>query len=137
MRKVELIPAALAVVGMLACGGAKAPPVAEVLGPAPGSIQPLQKIYTEHLGQLTNTALNPLAPLGFTGTDLGMSFEREGRIIFLFGDSRALDPADQDDDSIAWIDIGPSPVETRSMPKLSWFQSPTASFCLCSSLPSI
>jgi len=128
MRKLTIIAVAVALAGMVACGGAKAPPVAEVLGPAPGSIQPLQKIYTEHLGQLTNTALNPLAPLGFTGTDLGMSFEREGRIIFLFGDSRALDPADQDDDSIAWIDIGPSPVETRSMPKLTWFQRPNGLF---------
>jgi len=128
MRKVELIPAALAVAGMLACGGPAPSPSGPTLQPAPGSIQPLQKIYTEHLGQLTNTALNPLEPLGFTGTDLGMSFEREGRIIFLFGDSRALDPADQDDDSIAWIDIGPSPGETRSMPKLTWFQRPNGLF---------
>jgi len=102
MRKVATITLALALVGTAACGGPSAPPLsANILQPAPGSIQPLQKIYTEHLGQLTNSALNPLEPLGFTGTDLGVSFERDGRIIFLFGDSRALDPAEVNDDSIA------------------------------------
>ena len=129
MKKFAIISAALALAGMLACGGNPAATVAvDPLGPAPGSVQPLQKIYTEHLGQLTNTALNPLEPLGFNGTDLGMSFERGGKIIFLFGDSRALDSADQDDDSIASIDIGPSPVETRSMPKLTWYERPNGRF---------
>jgi len=129
MRKVAVITLALALAGTAACGGPSAPPLStNILGPAPGSIQPLQKIYTEHLGQLTNSALNPLERLGFTGTDLGVSFERDGRIIFLFGDSRALDPAEVNDDSIAWIDIGPSPAETHSMPKLTWFQRPNGLF---------
>jgi len=34
----------------------------------------LRSVYTEHLGQLTGTVLNPSRQVGITGTDLGVSF---------------------------------------------------------------
>ena len=67
----------------------------------------LSKAYTEHLGRLTDTTRNPIRPLGLIGTDLGASFERNGEIIFLFGDSWLTGPdlSRWDDDSAARTDL--------------------------------
>jgi hypothetical protein len=81
----------------------------------------LRKAFTEHLGRLTGTARTPLEPIGLIGTDLGASFERDGRIVFLFGDSwlTGTDRARWDDDSAA-----STPVVFPSggvLPALSWY----------------
>ncbi|HEU5059752.1 MAG TPA: DUF4185 domain-containing protein, partial [Kofleriaceae bacterium] len=47
----------------------------------------LEHRYTEHLGQLTGTALNSTAEVGMSGTDLGVAFARDGEIGILFGDA--------------------------------------------------
>ncbi len=54
-----------------------------------------------------DTPVTPQLPAGIGGTDLGVSFERDGKLWFLFGDTWTKDPADQasvDDDSVAWTD---------------------------------
>ncbi len=123
MRKLAIIPLTLAMVWMPHCGGGSSTtPAPTILGPAPGTIQPLQKVYTEHLGQLIGTALNPTEPYGFTGADLGITFEQDGRLIFLFGDVRAIEPSEINDDAMAWVDLGSSPAETRTLPQLNWFE---------------
>ena len=64
----------------------------------------LRKVHTEHLGQLSATALNRTEAIGITGTDLGVSFVEAGpepRLIFLFGDSWTKDRKRWDQDSAA------------------------------------
>lgn len=85
----------------------------------------LRKVYTEHLGQLTFTRLNPLEPLAMTGTDLGVSFVEaapEQRLIFLFGDSWTKDRARWDQDSAAWTSPKARP-DVLQVPKLTWYTS--------------
>lgn len=68
----------------------------------------LRRAYTEYLGKL-----GPLAP-GMKGTDLGISFPRDDRVVFLFGDTMAAEdrPDLQDIDFAATTPIdGPSPLE--------------------------
>ncbi len=84
----------------------------------PGGFDPLslRPLYTEHVGQLTATANNP-APLRMIGTDLGSSFERDGKLVFLFGDTLG----DADKDSAAF---GPTSLPADgSVPKLSWLMN--------------
>ncbi len=71
--------------------------------------------YTEHLGQLTNTATTPLAA-GMAGTDLGSSFVRDGKLVFLFGDTLIGDPALRDADTFAFADPNPQ----AGVPALTW-----------------
>lgn len=98
-------------------GGGATPPVENPPTPPP----PLQKVYTEHLGRLDDTTLNPLADVGLVGHDLGISFERDGKLIFLFGDSLAINPAYTNGDSVAWTDASINPLISDVMPKLEWF----------------
>jgi len=68
--------------------------------------------YTEHLGMLTGSALNPTVPIGMSGTDLGVAFARDGQVGFLFGD--------------AWIDnrdsmaLAPIALADGAMPDITW-----------------
>src|SRR5204863_9682120 len=82
----------------------------------------LAKQYTEHVGRLTNTPLNDAAAIGLKGTDLGVSFERDGKLLFLFGDSWTTDGANWNDDSVAWVPAAPPAAGT--MPQLAWFLEP-------------
>lgn len=61
----------------------------------------LEWISTEHVGRLTGTPRNPIASVGLAGTDLGVSFESQGKLVFLFGDSWTIDKNDWDVDSVA------------------------------------
>jgi hypothetical protein len=68
----------------------------------------LRRAYTEYLGKL-----GPLAP-GMKGTDLGISFPRDDRLVFLFGDTMAEGdrPDLQDVDYLATCSLeGPAPLE--------------------------
>src|SRR5205823_1007950 len=76
------------------------------------------KLYTEHLGQLTNTSLNPLAPLQMSGTDLGVSFVRDGKLAFLFGDTWPPGQSYTDDDSLATTPL--TSFTAGAVPTLSW-----------------
>lgn len=89
-----------------------------------GSPPALTKLYTEHLGQLTGTVRNPLRPLGMNGTDLGVSFARDGKVVFLFGDSWTTDryKAHWNDDSVAFTAPTPLP-DSGKLPRLSWLAS--------------
>jgi hypothetical protein len=87
-----------------------------------------RKVATEHLGQLTGTARNPMAPLGLVGTDLGASFERDGKLVFLFGDSwMAPGGFRQNQDSVAWTTATELPTFTN-MPKLTWISDAHGQF---------
>ena len=83
----------------------------------------VRTVYTEHLGQLTGTAINPTRQVGITGTDLGVSFVEpapSGRLIFLFGDSWTPDGRRINQDSAAWTQSFVVPSKDR-MTKLIWF----------------
>src|SRR5690349_17943888 len=85
----------------------------------PGERPPdLQWIATEHLGRLTDTKLDPLAAIGLTGTDLGVSFEAGDQLVFLFGDSWTIDGKERNDDSVATIRRAPLP--EVGLPRLAW-----------------
>jgi len=86
----------------------------------------LRVLDTELLGRWTNTVANPLAPLGMTGTDLGASFERDGKLTFLFGDSWTLDKTRTDQDSTATTALA-YPMD-GSLPLLEWTKLPSGSF---------
>jgi hypothetical protein len=81
----------------------------------------LRFLSTEHLGQLTSTATNAILPLGMRGTDLGSSFERDGAVWLLFGDTMAVDPAVADRDSVARAPL--SMPGDGTMPALDWMKS--------------
>lgn len=70
---------------------------------------------TEYLGRLTNGCER----VGLAGTDLGVSFEASGRIVFLFGDSWTSDKQDWDVDSAAFLRTQPLPA--RGLQPLTWF----------------
>jgi hypothetical protein len=81
----------------------------------------LRPLYTEHLGQWTATTRDP-APVGMFGTDLGSSFERDGKLVFLFGDTLAKpgESALADQDSVAF---GPTTMPADgSLPRLDWLK---------------
>ncbi|HET6610555.1 MAG TPA: DUF4185 domain-containing protein [Kofleriaceae bacterium] len=82
---------------------------------------PLELRYTEHLGQLTGTARNPLLPVGMSGTDLGVAFARDGLVAIMFGD--------------AWMDNRDSMAITAAafpddghLPKLTWLSGDNGQF---------
>jgi hypothetical protein len=82
----------------------------------------LRTVYTEHLGQLTGTALNPSVQVGITGTDLGVSFiepDSTNRLIFLFGDSWTPDGGRNNQDSSAWAQSFILPTKNQ-ITKLTW-----------------
>src|SRR5262245_1874601 len=72
---------------------------AQATGAGPSPAPGVHWIATEHIGRLTASSTNPIAPLGLAGTDLGVSFEAQGRLVFLFGDSWTTDRRDWDADS--------------------------------------
>lgn len=72
----------------------------------------LEHRYTEHLGMLTGTTLNPTIPIGMTGTDLGVVFERDDKLGVLFGDAWS-----DNWDSLAWMSTD---YPEKGMPKLTW-----------------
>ena len=86
----------------------------------------LEKAYTEHLGQLITApgkgGVNELnnranGTVGMRGTDLGVSFESQGRLYFLFGDSFAMGGGTHLDDSIAVTDAAaPTAFRCRGSP---------------------
>ena len=95
----------------------------------------LEKAYTEHLGQLVtapgrggvnelNNAAN--GTVGMRGTDLGVSFESEGHLYFLFGDTFAIGGGTHLDDSIAVTDARSA--ELFQMPRLTWAAGSDGSF---------
>jgi len=123
MRRIAVVAFAIPVLASMSCsggggGGGYTPPPPPSGPEAP---QPLQKIYTEHLGKLDDTTLNPLADVGLIGHDLGISFERDGELVFLFGDSMAINSAYTNGDSVAWADPSLNPLTVGAMPKLTWF----------------
>lgn len=87
--------------------------------PADGSLPKLRKVQTEHLGQLTGTNNNPSQRVGIDGTDLGATFERDGKLVYIFGDSWTPGGRRQDQDSIAWSTETSVPA-FGSIPKLTW-----------------
>jgi hypothetical protein len=91
----------------------EAPPFAL---PADGALPKLRKVLTEHLGQLTTTQQNRNWENGIVGTDLGASFERDGKVVYIFGDSWTPGGARQDQDSIAWAPATDGAIP----PKLNW-----------------
>lgn len=76
----------------------------------------LRPAYTEYLGKLTGSTLNPMYP-GTVGTDLGITFERDGKLVFLFGDSLTPGGALQDVDLAATAPLG---YPASGLPKLMW-----------------
>jgi hypothetical protein len=100
---VTLKPAILlgiAAIAIAACSsahdGSTATPALVATAPVPsvgvpGAIAPLawRPLYTEHLDRLTS------------GTDLGSSFVRDGKVVFLFGDTLSNVPALKDVDTVA------------------------------------
>ncbi|MFE8598942.1 DUF4185 domain-containing protein [Archangium violaceum] len=134
----------LAVLLGLGCGPAGTSPAAPHVGagtaervdsgldssfslPADGSLPALRKLYTEHLGQLTETKVNPSLNVGITGTDLGATFERDGKLVFIFGDSWTPGGTRQDQDSIAWTTATSVP-PAGPMPKLTWVTDANGQF---------
>src|SRR6266508_3640619 len=94
-----------------------------------------EKAYTEHLGQLITApgrgGVNELnnranGTVGMRGTDLGVSFESQGRLYFLFGDSSVVGGATQADDSIAMTDARSA--ERFQVPRLTWASGADGAF---------
>ncbi|MGQ0508445.1 MAG: DUF4185 domain-containing protein [Myxococcaceae bacterium] len=88
----------------------------------------LTKAYTEYLGRLTDTALNPFRENGLKGTDLGVSFERDGRLVILFGDSWLTGTSKDrwDDDSVAFSST--ELPKDGKLPRLTWHTDPQGQF---------
>lgn len=99
------------------------------LAPAPV----MKWISTERIGQLTGTSPNPLTPIGMSGTDLGVSFQRNDKLYFLFGDSLIpgwkknpiFPPADLNLDSVASTSVERQPNE---IPQLDWVRRNNGKF---------
>jgi hypothetical protein len=94
------------------------------LPPAPTTPARFRKVVTEHLGQWTARLPNRIDALGFSGTDLGISFPHRGELWFLFGDSQSV--FDYCSDSIARTSLGPLP--ERGLPALDWLTRPNGLF---------
>ena len=106
-----------------------ATPAAAVDSPA------LEEAYTEHLGQLVTApgkgGVNELngranGTVGMRGTDLGVGFESQGRLYFLFGDSFVMGGGAHLDDSIAVTEARSA--DRFRMPRLSWAAGRDGSF---------
>ena len=92
--------------------------------PDGGPFEPPDRLeyrYSEHLGQLTGTALNSTAEVGMSGTDLGVAFARDGQVALLFGD--------------AWIDnrdsmaLAPMALEdAHPVPDITWVTRESGEF---------
>lgn len=95
--------------------------------PTDGSLPQLRKVHTEHLGQLTGTRHNPTWEVGIVGTDLGATFERDGKLVFIFGDSWTPGGRRQDQDSIAWTTSTEIP-RVGKLPKLTWVTDSNGQF---------
>ena len=93
-------------------GSANAAPAS----PAPTVPARFRSVTTEHLGQWTARSPNRIDALGFTGTDLGVSFAHRGRLWFLFGDSQSSTAYCSD--SLAHTQLGPLP--DQGLPQLEW-----------------
>jgi hypothetical protein len=83
---------------------------------APLAVAHLRRLETRHLGQWTARPPNRVDSLGFTGTDLGISFAHRGQLWFLFGDSQSV--FDYSADSLAVSALGP--FDPNALPKLDW-----------------
>lgn len=80
--------------------------------------------YTEYLGQLTGRKPNPYSDeLGMAGTDLGISFQRDDTLYFLFGDTWTRTWNDQTmlQDPIAKTSAARP---ANGVPELQWFTDP-------------
>jgi hypothetical protein len=111
-------------------------PDAQPMTPDAGPVT-LIKARTEHLGKLIGTSRTPLQPIGLIGTDLGTSFERDGELFFLFGDSwtTPADTAYWNDDSIAWS--SPTLPADGQPPPLFWFLDPSSPRFLTLGIPGV
>ncbi|MBI5363787.1 MAG: DUF4185 domain-containing protein [Planctomycetes bacterium] len=69
---------------------------------------------TEYVGRLTTGC----EKVGLAGTDLGVSFEAAGRLVFLFGDAWTLDRKDWDADSVALGRL--AALGTKGLDPLTW-----------------
>jgi len=80
----------------------------------------LHVAYTEYLGQLTGRSPNPY-PVAMRGTDLGVSFQRDNKLHFLFGDTwtngMVLD-GEFNRDTVA---SAGTTLTLGQMPRLSWY----------------
>ena len=90
----------------------------------PETLPPFRWLVTEHVGQWTARGSNHVEPLGFTGTDLGVSFAHQGELWFLFGDSQSV--FDDCRDSLASSPLAPLPVD--ALPELTWTKRPNGLF---------
>jgi hypothetical protein len=86
----------------------------------------VRKLNTTWIGQLTGRQPNPLASLGMTGTDLGVSFQLDDDIVFLFGDS--LGTSTSEDITLDSLARTPAAVKPSSAPKLAWYTRPGGKF---------
>jgi hypothetical protein len=86
----------------------------------------LRWLSTEHVGRLTGTPSNPIADVGLSGTDLGVSFAASGKLVFLFGDSWTIDRKDWDADSVALARTDELP--RAGLPILEWLKQPDGRF---------
>lgn len=77
----------------------------------------LVPVLTEHVGRMTGTTLSPF-PQGMKGTDLGVSFQRDDELLFLFGDTMSDHAWLKDVDTVA---RAPLAMPARGLPKLEWF----------------
>lgn len=75
-----------------------------------------RKLTTRHLGQWTARGSNRTDGLGFSGTDLGISFSHRGQLYFLFGDSQSV--FDYAADSLAVS--SPDAFDPNALPRLGW-----------------
>ncbi len=93
---------------------------------APPPFNGFRKCSTRHLGKLFDTNLSPSAQVGIGGTDLGVSFERDGKLLFLFGDTWSpgwvpgmSGTPDQNLDSVAWTDAQQLPGRVIAHPTVN------------------
>jgi hypothetical protein len=108
-----------------------------VAPPVPSSPPALRKAYTEPLGRLISApgrrGVNDAGNVGIFGTDLGASFEWNGLLVFLFGDTWAhsypggpIDGPGFNDDSLATT-TAPT-VGRFNIPRLNWHTDSTGRF---------
>ena len=129
VRRITILVITIPLLTFMSCGGSTTtggggapidnPPVAPAA---------LQKVYTEHLGSLIGTVQYSSESVGLIGTDLGSSFERDGKLVFLFGDGWTTNPAYWDGDPAAWVDPAANPLVTGEVPELHWFLESTGQF---------
>jgi hypothetical protein len=91
---------------------------------APLALPEFRKVSTQHLGQWTARPPNRIDGLGFSGTDLGVSFAHRGQLYFLFGDSQSVFDYAADSLALAAMD----PLDSRALPRLGWVTRPSGVF---------